>query len=281
MRRCAAALRQSHGTVAFVPTMGNLHDGHLALVRHARARGGAVVVSIYVNPMQFGEGEDFSAYPRTQERDRSLLAGLGVDALFLPDEATMYPRGAGQHTRVAVPELGGVLEGAFRPTHFEGVTTVVARLLNIVGPDLAVFGRKDYQQLVIIQRMVADLAMPVRIEGVETARADDGLALSSRNQYLTPGERRTAPTLYRVLVDSARRVEAGEEPDGVVAEGLARLGEAGFEPDYLALRRRADLSAPAVGDRELVLLAAARLGRARLIDNLELTSGSPAGPAAA
>lgn len=181
----------------------------------------------------------------------------------------MYPRGTGQQTRVVVPGLADILDGEFRPGHFEGVTTVVARLLNIVGPDVAVFGRKDYQQLVIIKRMAADLAMPVEIEGMETTRADDGLALSSRNQYLTSEERAVAPGLYAVLEDCAQQVRAGADIDQTCRRGLEQLEEMGFRPDYLEVRRQSDLLRPAAGDDELVVLAAARLGRARLIDNLE------------
>lgn len=271
-RRCVRSLRADHGSVGFVPTMGNLHAGHLALVEHARRRAGAVIASIYVNPLQFGENEDFSSYPRTLDEDRAALARQGVAALFVPDEATMYPRGAAKQTRVVVPELGNILDGEFRPGHFEGVTTVVARLLNIVGPDVAVFGRKDYQQLAIIRRMVEDLAMDVEIDGVETTRADDGLALSSRNQYLTDAERAVAPGLYRVLEDCAQQIRAGADIDGTCRRGMEQLAEMGFRPDYLEVRRQSDLLRPASGDSELVVLAAAQLGRARLIDNLEFKS---------
>lgn len=263
------SLRGRYGSVGFVPTMGNLHRGHLALVDHARRRCGAVVVSIYVNPMQFGENEDFGSYPRTLDADRAGLERLDVAAVFMPDESTMYPRGVARHTRVVVPELGDILCGEFRPAHFPGVTTVVARLLNIVSPDVAVFGRKDYQQLVIIKRMVADLAMPIEIEGVETARAADGLALSSRNQYLSAEERRIAPGLYRVLQECARWIQSGSDVDETRRRGLAELNELGFRPDYLEVRRQDDLSLPGDEDRDLVVLAAAHLGRARLIDNLE------------
>lgn len=269
VRRCVWELREAHGTVGLVPTMGNLHDGHLALVAHARRRCGTVVASIYVNPLQFGENEDFSSYPRTLDKDRAALQSAGVAALFLPDETVMYPRGTGQQTRVTVPGLGDILDGEFRPGHFQGVTTVVARLLNIVGPDVAVFGRKDYQQLVIIRRMVADLAIPVEIQGVETTRADDGLALSSRNQYLTSQERTVAPTLYHVLEDCAQQVRAGADIDQACRRGLEQLRETGFRPDYLEVRRQSDLLRPAPDDGELVALAAAHLGRARLIDNQE------------
>lgn len=268
VRRQVQALRAEHGAVAFVPTMGNLHTGHLDLVKHASRRG-SVVASIYVNPLQFGENEDFSTYPRTLDDDCAALESLGVAALFLPDERTMYPRGTEGQTRVVVPGLVDILCGAFRPGHFEGVATVVARLLNIVAPDVAVFGRKDYQQLVIIKRMVADLAMPVEIEGVPTTRADDGLALSSRNAYLTPRERAVAPALYRTLNEAAEEIHSGADVDRVRREAANRLVEQGFRPDYVAVRRRDDLSEPDASDTELIVLAAAYLGRARLIDNLE------------
>ena len=251
--------------------MGNLHEGHLALVDHARRRTGAVVASIYVNPLQFGVNEDFSSYPRTPDADRAALEAHGVTALFVPDQATMYPRGPERQTRVLVPELGDVLCGEYRPGHFQGVATVVARLLNVVGPDLAVFGRKDYQQLTIIKRMVADLAMPVEIEGVETVRATDGLALSSRNQYLTGSERAVAPSLYRVLNECARQVRSGAAIDEARERGLDELRGLGFRPDYLEVRSQSDLSVPSAEDRDLVVLAAVHLGRARLIDNLEFT----------
>lgn len=271
VRRWVRSLRAEHGPVGFVPTMGNLHAGHLALVEHAARRNAAVVVSIYVNPLQFGPSEDYSSYPRTLEADRAALEELGVAALFVPDEATMYPRGMARQTRVVVPELGDILCGAARPGHFEGVTTVVARLLNIVGPDMAVFGRKDYQQLAIIRRMAADLALPVEIEGVATARAGDGLALSSRNQYLDERERRIAPGLYRTLNECAERIRSGEPIEQCVSPGIEALVGLGFQPDYLEVRRQGDLLPPERGDRDLIVLAAAQLGRARLIDNVEFS----------
>lgn len=271
VRRCVRELRVRHDSVGLVPTMGNLHEGHLALVEHAARRAGAVVVSIYVNPLQFGANEDFSSYPRTLESDRAGLVQLGVAALFVPDESTMYPRGTEQQTRVLVPELGNDLCGQYRPGHFQGVTTVVARLLNIVGPDVAVFGCKDYQQLVIIKRMVSDLAIPVEIEGVPTVRAEDGLALSSRNQYLTPSERAVAPGLYRVLNECVRQIRSGTTIDEAQNLGLGQLSDMGFRPDYVAVRNRSDLSRATPGDHDLVVLAAAHLGRTRLIDNLEFS----------
>jgi pantoate--beta-alanine ligase len=278
VRECVHSLRRDYGSVGFVPTMGNLHQGHLSLVEHALHRCGAAVVSIYVNPLQFGQNEDFGSYPRTLDADCAALERLGAAAVFVPGESTMYPRGAANQTRVVVPELGDMLCGAHRPGHFEGVTTVVARLLNIVGPDVAVFGRKDYQQLAIIKRMVADLAMPVDIEGVATARAEDGLALSSRNQYLSGGERAIASGLYRVLRETARRIQSGSGIDETCRAGLEELGRLGFRPDYLEVRRQGDLSPPGELDPDLVVLAAAHLGSARLIDNLEFDrAGAGAG----
>jgi len=256
--------------IAFVPTMGNLHDGHLALVARARRLAPRVVVSIYVNPLQFGPQEDFAAYPRTLEQDRARLAEAGADLIFAPHDRVMYPRPLDETTRVHVPGLSEILCGAHRPGHFDGVATVVARLFNLVRPDHAVFGEKDYQQLLVIRRMVADLAIPVRIHGVPTVREADGLAMSSRNQYLTPEERARAPALYRALRAAAEALARGEEDYArVEAAGSEALAAAGLRVDYFTVRDAEDLSPPAPG-RPLVVLAAARLGRARLIDNLRV-----------
>ena len=272
LRQVLRQYRQSDTTVGFVPTMGNLHAGHLALVAAARAQTDRVVVSIYVNPMQFGANEDLASYPRTQAEDLAALQQQRVEVVFLPDDQVMYPRGLTQQTFVEVPELGAELCGAARPGHFRGVTTVVNRLLNMVQPEQAYFGKKDYQQLVIIRRMVADLAMPVVIEGVPTQRAADGLALSSRNAYLSPGERETAPKLYQTLLESAQQVaQEGAIFDEIERNSLQKLRNYGFQPDYFSIRRRQDLATPTATDGELVALTAARLGRARLIDNLEIT----------
>ncbi len=258
------------GGIAFVPTMGNLHDGHLALVARARELAPRVVVSIYVNPLQFGPQEDFAAYPRTLEADRARLAEAGADLVFAPRDAVMYPRPLSETTRVHVPGLSEILCGAHRPGHFDGVATVVARLFNLVRPDHAVFGEKDYQQLLVIRRMVEDLAIPVRIHGVPTVREPDGLAMSSRNQYLTPEERARAPALYRALRAAAEALAQGREDYGrLEAQGRAALEAAGFRVDYFTVRDADDLAPPAPG-RPLVVLAAARLGRARLIDNLRV-----------
>lgn len=265
--------RAQGSRIAFVPTMGNLHAGHLQLVQHARTLAGHVVVSIFVNPLQFVPGEDYESYPRTLDRDRAALMDANADLLFIPAVAEMYPAGAEQVTRVEVPGLNAILCGAHRPGHFTGVTTVVAKLFNLVQPDIAVFGEKDYQQLVIIRRMVSDLCMPIEVVGVGTVREADGLAMSSRNQYLNTAERAHAPQLYQILCSVKARVEAGEGDYGSI-ESAAReqLAEAGFEPEYVSLRRRADLALPGPGDSELIVLAAARLGSARLIDNVKIST---------
>lgn len=264
--------RTRENRIAFVPTMGNLHAGHLQLVRRARATADRVVVSIFVNPMQFGPGEDFASYPRTLEADRAAVMEADADLLFVPDVEVVYPRDLEQMTRVEVPALGTILCGASRPEHFAGVTTVVAKLFNLVQPDSAVFGEKDYQQLVIIRRMVEDLGIPVSIEGIATVREPDGLAMSSRNRYLEPRERAIAPGLYQVLREAGDRLGAGERDYGAVEQGaLETLARAGFEPDYVSIRRATDLEPPVSSDKVLRVLAAARLGRARLIDNIEIT----------
>jgi pantoate--beta-alanine ligase len=268
LRERVAAARVAGHSIALVPTMGNLHGGHLALVDAARARAGFVVVSIFVNPLQFGPEEDFGAYPRTLATDLEALEGRGADLVFTPSVTELYPDGTDLATRVQVTGLSELLCGASRPGHFDGVTTVVAKLLHIVGPELAVFGQKDFQQLTLIRRMVRDLSMAVQILGVPTARAADGLALSSRNGYLTEEERGRAPALQRVLAGTAARVRAGEDPGAAAAVALDALAAEGFEPDYVSVRRQSDLGEPGTEDRALVVLGAARLGRARLIDNV-------------
>ncbi len=265
-----ARLRQRARRVAFVPTMGNLHAGHRTLMEQGGRIADAVVASIYVNPLQFGPREDFATYPRTPEEDRALLEAAGVALLFMPTDAQMYPRGGERQTQVEVPGLSDILDGAARPGHFRGVATVVNRLFNLVGPDVALFGKKDYQQWVILRQMVRDLAMPVEVVGVETVRDADGLALSSRNGYLSAQERRVAPALFRTLEAVRAEVEgAGMIPPDIEARALDRLQKTGFVPDYISIRRR-DLASPGPQDRELVVLAAARLGTTRLIDNREL-----------
>lgn len=265
-------LRAPDVRLAFVPTMGNLHAGHLQLVRHARSIADRVVVSIFVNPMQFGAGEDYASYPRTLEADQAALMEEDTDLLFVPAVDDIYPGGAGHTTTVVVPELNAILEGVYRPTHFDGVATVVAKLFNMIQPDVAIFGEKDYQQLLIIRRMVADLCMPVGIEAVATVRERDGLAMSSRNRYLRDAERTRAAQIYRTLQDIKTRVEAGATDYAAIEAAACRqLLEAGLEPDYISIRRQADLAPPGVADRKLIVLAAARLGAARLIDNTRIS----------
>jgi pantoate--beta-alanine ligase len=256
-------------SMALIPTMGNLHAGHLRLVETGLRRADRTVVSIFVNPIQFGPGEDFARYPRTLEADGRQLARMGTDLIFAPSESDMYPHGREATTKVAVPDLSDILCGVARPGHFRGVATVVVKLLNLVQPDIAVFGEKDFQQLVIIRRVVEDLNMAVDIIGIPTVREPDGLALSSRNRYLSPGERAVAPALYRTLKAVAERVQAGgPDPATYEAEAMEALRRVGFDPEYVAIRRADDLTRPASLEPPLVVLAAARLGQARLIDNL-------------
>ena len=262
--------RREAGSVAFVPTMGNLHEGHLALVREAAKRADKVVVSIFVNRLQFGQGEDFDRYPRTLEQDAAKLAGEGVAVLFAPNEQELYPNVAQQYN-VEPPNLQNELCGVFRPGHFRGVATVVAKLFNIVEPDYACFGKKDYQQLAILQGMAADLNFRVEIVPVDIGRAADGLALSSRNQYLSEAERKQAPQLYRELQAIARAVENGNRDYAALEQqAAANLKQAGWQVDYVEIRHAGNLQVAHVGDSELVVLAAARLGNTRLIDNIEI-----------
>ena len=256
--------------VAFVPTMGNLHEGHLELVRRGRALAAHVVVSIFVNPLQFGPGEDLASYPRTLARDAELLAVTGADLLFAPSAGEMYPRPQAEQTRVEVPGLSEILCGTSRPGHFVGVATVVCKLFNMVQPEVALFGEKDFQQLAVIRRMVEDLCLPVGIVGVPTVREPDGLAMSSRNGYLTPTERACAPALYRALQAAAEALQRPVDLEDVERAAAAQIDAAGLRTDYLSIRRAADLARPADADRDLVILAAAWLGRARLIDNLRV-----------
>jgi len=259
---------------AFVPTMGNLHEGHLSLMRLARRHGDPVVASIFVNRLQFGPNEDFDKYPRTFQDDVAKLEKEGVYVLFAPTEKDLYPEP--QEYRVRPPDdLGKTLEGEFRPGFFEGVCTVVTKLFSCVQPRVAVFGKKDYQQLMIVRNMARQFAMPTEIIGAETFRADDGLALSSRNGYLSSDERAEAAALYRNLNAVADAVRGGDhDVAGVEARAMAALAERGWKPDYISVRKRADLQAPGAADLErgepLVVLAAAKLGATRLIDNLEI-----------
>ena len=259
--------------VGFVPTMGNLHAGHFSLVELARTRADKVVASVFVNPTQFGPGEDFERYPRTPDADADGLSAAGCDALWLPSVATMYPYGPEATVRVSVPGVTEVLEGAHRPGHFDGVATVVARLFNQVQPDVAVFGQKDYQQLAVIRYLVRDLAFPIELLAGETLREADGLAMSSRNQYLTAGERPIAARIRRTLEQMRSDVLAGASRLEIERAARARLETHGFVVDYAALRRP-DLTEPLDGEGgSLVVLVAARLGRTRLIDNLVFESG--------
>jgi len=272
LRREIAVLRRAGKRIAFVPTMGNLHAGHLKLVQVAREHADAVVASIYVNPLQFGPKEDFAAYPRTPGEDKQALESEKTDLLFMPTDAEMYPRGLEVMTKVEVPALGDILCGKFRPGHFRGVTTVVNRLFNLVQPDVAVFGKKDYQQLLLIKLMVADLGMPIEVVGVDTVREADGLAMSSRNKYLSAVERRTAAKLYAGLCGLRDRLKkTGKMITDIETDTLRELETAGFRPDYLSIRRAVDLGEPGPQDKALVILAAAWLGRTRLIDNVEVT----------
>ncbi|MFN7783698.1 MAG: pantoate--beta-alanine ligase [Lysobacterales bacterium] len=270
LRARVSEWRRAGLRVGFVPTMGNLHRGHLALIAQARTQADRVVCSIFVNPTQFGPTEDYGRYPRTLEADAAALDAAGCDLLFLPSVETMYPMGIQRTVRVEVPELSDVLCGAFRPGHFAGVATVVARLFNQVQPDIAVFGRKDFQQLAVIRHLVDDLAFPIRIEAGETVREPDGLAMSSRNQYLQPEERRRAALIYATLCAARERLRAGEAVAAVEIWGAERLAAEGFEVDYIALRRPDRLGMPASRARGAwVALVAARLGSTRLIDNVE------------
>lgn len=268
LRAAVRAARKAGKSVAFVPTMGNLHQGHITLVTHARRRADVVIASIFVNPTQFGANEDFDTYPRTLAADSALLAEGGCDLLFAPETREMYPEGRSQATTVSVSGITEFLCGASRPGHFTGVATVVSKLFNIVQPDMAFFGEKDYQQLAVIRRMTQDLCFPVEVIGVPTVRADDGLALSSRNGYLSVDERKTAPQVYRTLTSLRQAIEGGQRDYAMLTDAARlHLAKCGLEPDYLEVRRQ-DLAPAGPEDRRLVILVAARLGTTRLIDNL-------------
>jgi len=272
LRKQITAWRQAGERIALVPTMGNLHVGHLELVQQARQQADRVVVSIFVNPLQFGAGEDFDSYPRTLEADAAQLEQANADLLFAPPVDEVYPRPQTEQATVTVPGLSDILCGASRPGHFSGVATVVCKLFNMVQPDLALFGEKDFQQLLVIRRMTEDLCLPVEIQGVPTVREVDGLARSSRNGYLTSEERIRAPALYRVLCETAEAMRLGDS-DYARLEAAAneQLATAGFGPDYFSIRRASDLGLPEAGEKDLVILAAAQLGKARLIDNLRVS----------
>ncbi len=273
VRAHVRAWRSKGQRIGFVPTMGNLHAGHLSLLAAARYRADRVIASVFVNPLQFGPQEDFARYPRTPIEDARLLAEAQCDLLFAPGVAEIFPDGGTQPTLVSVRGLSEILCGQFRPGHFDGVVTVVAKLFGIVAPDVAIFGEKDYQQYLLIRRMTLDLALPVEVIGAPTVRANDGLALSSRNRYLTPTERARAPAIYQALRAAVGRIDAGDRDyEGIERSGREALERAQMAPDYFSIRNAADLSVPA--DRsDLIVLTAARLGRSRLIDNLRTRRG--------
>ncbi len=269
VRKAVENWRLCRERVALVPTMGNLHAGHLALVKRATQLAERVVVSIFVNPLQFNDRDDYRRYPRTFEEDRQHLAECGVTTIFVPAVENIYPQRLESITRIGVPGLADVLEGAHRPGHFSGVATIVAVLFNIVQPHIAVFGEKDYQQLLIIRRMVTDLAMPIEVEGVATVRDTDGLALSSRNSYLSKEERRKAPILFSALSRAAEAIREGQRNfQALEEEGSRTLENAGICPDYFCVRRAEDLAEPVESEDSFAILAAGFLGRARLIDNM-------------
>ena len=253
----------------FVPTMGNLHEGHIRLVANAKPRGACTVVSIFVNRMQFGPREDFDKYPRTLDNDCNQLMAAGCDVVFAPSEDEIYPEPQGYS--VEPPDIQHILDGAIRPGHFRGVATVVLKLFNMVQPKAAIFGKKDYQQCIVLRNMVRQLALPIEIILADTVRAKDGLALSSRNGYLSSEERKEAPQLHKVLMRARDQLAAGKRDFlRIELDGMASLAGRGWKPDYIAIRRQADLLPPEPADTDLVVLGAAKLGATRLIDNLEV-----------
>lgn len=269
LRAAIRGWRNMGQTVGFVPTMGNLHAGHQSLVKLARARTDRVVASVFVNPTQFGPNEDFERYPRTLVQDQAALAEQDCDLLFAPEVATMYPFGPRHGVNVHVPQITDTLDGAHRPGHFDGVATVVCKLFHLVQPDLAVFGQKDFQQLKVIERMVRDLSLPLRVMAAPTLRAGDGLALSSRNQYLSADERNRAPLVHDTLLKMRDLLGKGHARTVIEQAAAARLERSGFVVDYAVIRRAEDLAEPADSERDgLIALIAARLGATRLIDNL-------------
>lgn len=276
LRDLVSEWRREGERVALVPTMGNLHEGHLSLVRAAGRHAVRVVTSIFVNPAQFGEGEDFDRYPRTLEQDLATLENEGCDLAFVPDADQLYPFGLDRAVMVrAAPDLAGRLEGRFRPGHFDGVVTVVARLFALVQPGVAVFGEKDYQQLLVVRRMAEDLGFDARVIGEKTVRSKAGLALSSRNAYLDEAQRQAANALNRALIRAARSAAAdGAVYSSLEDEATDALEAVGLRVEYVAIRRSQDLAAPKEGDRDLRILAAAWCGRTRLIDNMAVDRAS-------
>jgi len=272
LRAAIAGARSKDKRIALVPTMGNLHSGHIALVEKARQRADFVVTSIFVNPLQFGPTEDLSNYPRSLAADQEKLIVAECDLLFVPDLEEIYPDGMQDQTRIHVPAVSEGLCGASRPGHFEGVATVVCKLFNMVQPDLAIFGEKDFQQLAVIRKLVRDLNMSIQIMGEPTVRAEDGLALSSRNHYLTERQRASAPALYACLNDIAGSILEGERDfEKLTSKGKTALRKAGFRPDYLEVRETDTLRNAAAADQHLVILGAAFMGKTRLIDNLQVS----------
>jgi pantoate--beta-alanine ligase len=270
VRAEVARWREAKQRVVFVPTMGNLHAGHMSLIQAAREHGERFVASIFVNPMQFGPNEDFAHYPRTPSQDAKMLQEAGCDLMFSPEVGEIYPNGASNATRIEVPGISRILCGEFRPGHFEGVATVVAKLFHIVDPDVAIFGEKDFQQLTVIRRMVADLCLRVEIVGAPTVRESDGLAMSSRNQYLSPEERKLSPSIYRQLQQAVEALKSGVRDFArIEGTGRAALDGAGFRTDYFSVRDARTLAPASPDTRHFVVLTAARLGKARLIDNLQ------------
>ncbi|MDO7667048.1 MAG: pantoate--beta-alanine ligase [Pseudomonadota bacterium] len=269
LRAQIKAWRDLKQTIAFVPTMGNLHHGHLSLVRKASELADRVVVSIFVNPLQFDDKADLFAYPRTVMADIHMLSTVDCDVIFTPTIDVMYPKGMAPHTNIIVPNMNDKLCGLKRPGHFDGVATVVTKLLNIVQADIALFGEKDYQQLLLIKRLIRDLNLPVDILGSPTFREESGLAMSSRNQYLTEQQREQASGLYQTLLSFKQRIVMGEQDfPALQLEAITKLEGLGFEAEYVDIRRADDLTQAISGDKNLRILAAARLGKARLIDNI-------------
>ncbi|WP_205438680.1 pantoate--beta-alanine ligase [Edwardsiella tarda] len=277
LRREVRRWRQEGKRIALVPTMGNLHEGHMTLVREARARADVVIVSVFVNPMQFDRPDDLARYPRTLQEDCEKLNRNGVDLVFAPAADEIYPQGVGQQTYVDVPALSTILEGESRPGHFRGVATIVNKLFNLVQPDLACFGEKDYQQLQLIRKLVADLGYGIEIVGVPIVRGEDGLALSSRNGYLDSDERRLAPRLYNIMMQLATQLENGERNlDELLEQTAGRLRQAGFRPDVLFIRDADTLGEVTLDTRSAIILMAAWLGQARLIDNVRVVFSADA-----
>lgn len=271
LHRVVTKWKAEGATIAFVPTMGNLHRGHFSLLERARELADKSIVSIFVNPIQFGKGEDYESYPSTLENDSTGLADRDLDLLFAPDLKQLYPRGVDTDTRVLVPGLSNILCGRFRPEHFSGVATVVAKLLINTQPDVALFGEKDYQQLLVVRQMAADLCMPIEIVGMPIIREDDGLAMSSRNAYLNMTERKQAPLIHELLQAAAQQLRhAPDKIPAIEAEGMKALEAGGFRPEYFSVRRTEDLAEPRAQDLRLSILTAAWLGTARLIDNVKV-----------